>query len=73
VAVERSIEPVKEVPVDIESLMKKAAAGQKENFLREILKENDAYRERFRTLVLGNKDNWLQIAEKNVKSNPALF
>ena len=49
VAVERIIEPVKEVPVDIESLMKKAAPGQKENFLREILRENDAYRERFRT------------------------
>ncbi len=53
VDIEETIEPVKDVSVDIESLMKKAAASQKENFLKEILKKNNAYRERFQTLVLG--------------------
>jgi uncharacterized Zn finger protein len=53
VDIEGSREPVKDVSVDIESLINKAAASQKENFLKEILKENEAYRDRFRTLVLG--------------------
>ncbi len=39
--------------VDIGDVFKKAGDRQKEEFLLRILRENEAYRERFRTLVLG--------------------
>lgn len=43
----------KETATDLEALIKKATASQKENFLLGILKENSAFRDKFRILVLG--------------------
>lgn len=54
------IEKTKDVPdepaVRLETLFKKASVQQKEHFLMDILEENDFYRDKFRTLVLGQID-----------------
>ncbi|MGD2091028.1 MAG: hypothetical protein PVH61_32940 [Candidatus Aminicenantes bacterium] len=42
-----------ETATDLEALIKKATANQKENFLLGILKENSTYRNRFQVLLLG--------------------
>lgn len=39
--------------IGIETLFKKATAKQREEFLLEVLKEDDSYREKFRVVVMG--------------------
>jgi hypothetical protein len=50
---ETSGEPSEKPGIDIETLFKKATAKQREEFLLEVLKEDDSYREKFRVVVMG--------------------
>ncbi len=51
VEIEKPGEPTKETEID--TVLEKASDDQKEKFLIEVLKENSTYKDKFRTLILG--------------------